>query len=191
MSILYSVLAVVVVLAIVLPLFYVYIISKARERLEREVIFGVREDINALVREFNKLSLSNIGMLESLTLRSEEILREIEQKEAKLKIKRTTSATVNMTNSDTNSLEKKSNSRLSYNQEIEARKDSSYVSRVDNDIEKELVISNQENTIFDMHNLGYSPAEIALKINRPTGEVELILSMNSRIRDEHEEYEHE
>ncbi len=172
MHILYSILAVVVVLAIVLPLFYIYIISRVRERLEKEVISSVRDEINALVREFNRVSLSNIGMLEHLTIRSKEILREVEKKEEKLKIKKTHS-----TDSNSSDLYKKNNSYISYNQELEIRNNPSYVSVSNSNLEHEIVSSNQEKVIFEMHNMGYSSQDIALKINRPVGEVELILSM--------------
>lgn len=180
MYIFYSIIAVLVVLAIVLPLFYIYIISKARERLEKEVVSSVREEINALVREFNKISLLKIGMLENLTMRSEEILREVDKKESKLKTKKAGSKTTQATTDSIYTLNKKSNSYLSYSQELEARNQPSYVSIVDDNIEKDIAMSNQENIIFEMHNLGYSAQDIAMKINRAVGEVDLILSMSAR-----------
>lgn len=191
MNILYSIIAVLVILAIVLPLFYVYIISKARERLEKEVIFGIREEINALVREFNKISLLKIGMLENLTMRSEEILREVEKKEAKFKTKKADLKTPTAITDSIYTLNRKNNSYVSYNQELEVRNSPSYTSVVDDNVEKEIALSNQENIIFEMHNLGYSAQEIALKINRAVGEVDLILSMNTQTSDNYSTLDNE
>ncbi len=173
MNVFISIASVVVILAVVLPLFYIYIVSKVRQRLEREVVAGVREEINALVREFNNISLSNVSMLENLTIRAREILREVEDKEARLKVKKTGA---------TNTFNKKANSYISYNQELEARKTISIIDS--GNLEKEIVISNQEDVIFEMSQLGYSAQDIALKVDRPVGEIDLILSMNST----HESY---
>ena len=54
MQIVISIIINIVILAVTLPLFYIYIVSKARERLEKETMSKAREEIEALVKEFNQ-----------------------------------------------------------------------------------------------------------------------------------------
>lgn len=80
MQILVSVIINIVILAVVLPLFYVYIVSKARERLEKETMSKAREEIEALVKEFNNIALSRISILEDAIVRANRLSSELNGK---------------------------------------------------------------------------------------------------------------
>ena len=75
MQIFISVIINIIILAGALPLFYIYIVSRARERLERETTSKAREEIEALVKEFNNIALSRISLLEDAINRANELLK--------------------------------------------------------------------------------------------------------------------
>ena len=75
MQIFISVIINIIILAVALPLFYIYIVSRARERLERETTSKAREEIEALVKEFNNIALSRISLLEDAINRANELLK--------------------------------------------------------------------------------------------------------------------
>lgn len=77
MQIFISVIINIIILAVALPLFYIYIVSRARERLERETTSKAREEIEALVKEFNNIALSRISILEDAINRSNELLKKM------------------------------------------------------------------------------------------------------------------
>lgn len=77
MQIFISILINIIILAVILPLFYIYITYKARERLEKEIIKKAREEIEALVKEFNHVAISNISILEDSILRAKKITDQI------------------------------------------------------------------------------------------------------------------
>ena len=77
MQILISVIINITILAVVLPLFYIYIVSKARERLEKETMSKAREEIEALVKEFNNIALSRISILEDAITRANKLTGEL------------------------------------------------------------------------------------------------------------------
>lgn len=77
MQILISVIINIIILAVALPLFYIYIVSRARERLERETTSKAREEIEALVKEFNNIALSRISILEDAINRANELLKKM------------------------------------------------------------------------------------------------------------------
>lgn len=77
MQILISVIINIIILAVALPLFYIYIVSRARERLERETTSKAREEIEALVKEFNNIALSRISILEDAINRADELLKKL------------------------------------------------------------------------------------------------------------------
>ncbi|WP_432633457.1 hypothetical protein [Brachyspira sp.] len=77
MQIFISVIINIIILAVALPLFYIYIVSRARERLERETTSKAREEIEALVKEFNNIALSRISILEDAINRANELLKKI------------------------------------------------------------------------------------------------------------------
>ena len=75
MQIFISVIINIIILAVALPLFYIYIVSRVRERLERETTSKAREEIEALVKEFNNIALSRISLLEDAINRANELLK--------------------------------------------------------------------------------------------------------------------
>lgn len=77
MQILISVIINIVILAVTLPLFYIYIVSRARERLEKETMSKAREEIEALVKEFNNIALSRISILEDSIVRANRLVKEL------------------------------------------------------------------------------------------------------------------
>ncbi|WP_300369935.1 hypothetical protein [Brachyspira sp.] len=77
MQILISVMINIVILAVTLPLFYIYIVSKARDRLEKETMTKAREEIEALVKEFNNIALSRISILEDSIVRANRLIKEL------------------------------------------------------------------------------------------------------------------
>ena len=77
MQIFISVIINIIILAVALPLFYIYIVSRARERLERETTSKAREEIEALVKEFNNIALSRISILEDAINRADELLKKM------------------------------------------------------------------------------------------------------------------
>ncbi|WP_302273140.1 DUF6115 domain-containing protein [Brachyspira aalborgi] len=77
MQILISVIINIIILAVALPLFYIYIVSRVRERLERETTSKAREEIEALVKEFNNIALSRISILEDAINRADELLKKM------------------------------------------------------------------------------------------------------------------
>ena len=77
MQIFISVIINIIILAVALPLFYIYIVSRARERLERETTSKAREEIEALVKEFNNIALSRISILEDAIERANELLKKM------------------------------------------------------------------------------------------------------------------
>ncbi|WP_157153178.1 hypothetical protein [Brachyspira murdochii] len=77
MQILISVIINIIILAVVLPLFYIYIVSKARERLEKETMSKARDEIEALVKEFNNIALSRISILEDAITRANKLTGEL------------------------------------------------------------------------------------------------------------------
>ncbi|MEI0581256.1 hypothetical protein [Brachyspira pilosicoli] len=81
MQILISVIVNIIILAVVIPLFYVYIVSRARERLEREVIKKARDEIEALVKEFNNIALSRISLLEDAINRANNLNKQLNEKD--------------------------------------------------------------------------------------------------------------
>ncbi|MEI0596717.1 hypothetical protein [Brachyspira pilosicoli] len=81
MQILISIIINVIILAVVMPLFYVYIVSRARERLEKEVIKKARDEIEALVKEFNNIALSRISLLEDAITRANNLNKQLNEKD--------------------------------------------------------------------------------------------------------------
>ncbi len=189
MNILTSIITTVIVLAIVLPLFYIYIISKARQRLEKETTSSVKEELNSLVKEFNRISLSNISMLENLTIRAKKILREIEQREQSIKNKKSNLKNKSSKESDKeNSYGKNLDDRyISYNQELNIRREPRFSVVSDDDVKLTVDTSNKENLILDMYKLGLSNEEIASKVGYQVGEVEVILAMHIFDYGQHEQ----
>lgn len=85
MQILISIIINVIILAVVIPLFYIYIVSRARERLEKEVIKKARDEIEALVKEFNNIALSRISLLEDAITRAANLNKQLNEKDPQIK----------------------------------------------------------------------------------------------------------
>ena len=85
MQILISIIINVIILAVVIPLFYIYIVSRARERLEKEVIKKARDEIEALVKEFNNIALSRISLLEDAITRASNLNKQLIEKDPQIK----------------------------------------------------------------------------------------------------------
>lgn len=96
MQILISIIINVIILAVVMPLFYVYIVSRARERLEKEVIKKARYEIEALVKEFNNIALSRISLLEDAITRANNLNKQLNEKDPQFsQLKEKKEATLN------------------------------------------------------------------------------------------------
>lgn len=96
MQILISIIINVIILAVVMPLFYVYIVSRARERLEKEVIKKARDEIEALVKEFNNIALSRISLLEDAITRANNLNKQLNEKDPQFsQLKEKKEATLN------------------------------------------------------------------------------------------------
>ncbi|WP_157150409.1 hypothetical protein [Brachyspira sp. SAP_772] len=143
MQILISIIINVIILAVVIPLFYVYIVSKARERLEKEVIKKARDEIEALVKEFNNIALSRISLLEDAITRANNLNKQLNEKDPQLKeLKEKKEATLN------------ANIKMKYNVSAADEKNILDIKIEDNEnnesnenIEK---TNNEENTILDI-----------------------------------------
>ena len=77
MQIFISVIINIIILAVILPLFYIYIVSNARERLEKETISKARDEIEALVKEFNNIALARISILEDSIARANNAIKKL------------------------------------------------------------------------------------------------------------------
>ena len=77
MQIFISVIINIIILAVILPLFYIYIVSNARERLEKEAISKARDEIEALVKEFNNIALARISILEDSIARANNTIKQL------------------------------------------------------------------------------------------------------------------
>lgn len=96
MQILISIIINVIILAVVMPLFYVYIVSRARERLEKEVIKKARDEIEALVKEFNNIALNRISLLEDAITRANNLNKQLNEKDPQFsQLKEKKEATLN------------------------------------------------------------------------------------------------
>ncbi|WP_295160662.1 hypothetical protein [uncultured Brachyspira sp.] len=78
MQILIAVIINIIILAAAMPLFYIYIVSRARERFEKETMSRAREEIEALVKEFNNIALSRISILEDAIVRANRLVKELD-----------------------------------------------------------------------------------------------------------------
>ena len=125
MQIFISVIINIIILAVALPLFYIYIVSRARERLERETTSKAREEIEALVKEFNNIALSRISILEDAIERANELLKKM-----------------NIDNQNNNSEEKSEYTKNNLNIQI---KDNENLENVNNISNKEIENKNLNN----------------------------------------------
>lgn len=143
MQIFISVIINIIILAVALPLFYIYIVSRARERLERETTSKAREEIEALVKEFNNIALSRISILEDAINRANELLKKM-----------------NIDTQNNNSEDIANNLNLNLNIQI---KDNENLENV-NDNDK--IVENKENEIQIIENKNETKKENIKELNR-------------------------
>ena len=77
MQIFTSIIINLIILAVLLPLFYIYIAYKLRDKLEKEAVNRARIEIEGIVKEFNNTALSNITLLEDIIERSRDASKEL------------------------------------------------------------------------------------------------------------------
>ena len=148
MQILISIIINVIILAVVIPLFYVYIVSRARERLEKEVIKKARDEIEALVKEFNNIALSRISLLEDAITRASNLNKQLNEKDPQIKeLKEKKEANLNtnikMKYGDSQSIEKNI-------LDIKVEDDKKDITEENEEKNKESLNSNKENNILDI-----------------------------------------
>lgn len=129
MQIFISVIINIIILAVALPLFYIYIVSRARERLERETTSKAREEIEALVKEFNNIALSRISILEDAINRANELLKKMNIDNQK-----------NSNNSNNNIIEEKKETTNNLNIKIE---DIENINKIENKKNEIQIIENK------------------------------------------------
>ena len=167
MQILISVIINIIILAVALPLFYIYIVSRARERLERETTSKAREEIEALVKEFNNIALSRISILEDAINRADELLKKI-----------------NIDNQDNNNEVKSKNHTNNLNIKIE-----DIENKIENKESEIQIIENKNDNIenqktineniIKLYKEGFSKEEISKKLNCAITEIDIVIDMEN------------
>ena len=208
MQILISVIINIIILAVALPLFYIYIVSRARERLERETTSKAREEIEALVKEFNNIALSRISILEDAINRADELLKkmnidnqdnnnevksknhtnnlnikieDIENKESEIQIIENKNET-----KKENIKEFTSGLNKDFREELKNKLDIAFKKNIYNKIDKtENKNDNIENqktineNIIKLYKEGFSKEEISKKLNRSITEIDIVIDMEN------------
>ena len=208
MQILISVIINIIILAVALPLFYIYIVSRARERLERETTSKAREEIEALVKEFNNIALSRISILEDAINRADELLKkmnidnqdnnnevksknhtnnlnikieDIENKESEIQIIENKNET-----KKENIKEFTSGLNKDFREELKNKLDIAFKKNIYNKIDKtENKNDNIENqktineNIIKLYKEGFSKEEISKKLNRAITEIDIVIDMEN------------
>lgn len=148
MQILISIIINVIILAVVMPLFYVYIVSRARERLEKEVIKKARDEIEALVKEFNNIALSRISLLEDAITRANNLNKQLNEKDpqfSQLKEKKESALNANIKMKyDVSSLDEKNIL------DIKVEDDKKDITEENDEKNKESLNNNNNNNILDI-----------------------------------------
>lgn len=148
MQILISIIINVIILAVVMPLFYVYIVSRARERLEKEVIKKARDEIEALVKEFNNIALSRISLLEDAITRANNLNKQLNEKDPQFsQLKEKKEATLNANikmKYDVSSLDEKNIL------DIKVEDDKKDITEENEEKNKESLNNNNNNNILDI-----------------------------------------
>ena len=202
MQILISVIINIIILAVALPLFYIYIVSRARERLERETTSKAREEIEALVKEFNNIALSRISILEDAINRADELLKKInidnQDNNNEVKSKNHTN-NLNIKIEDIeNKIENKNETKKEnikefvnglnkdFREELRNKLDIAFKKNIYNKIDKtENKNDNIENqktineNIIKLYKEGFSKEEISKKLNRAITEIDIVIDMEN------------
>ena len=197
MQILISVIINIIILAVALPLFYIYIVSRARERLERETTSKAREEIEALVKEFNNIALSRISILEDAINRADELLKKMnidnQDNNNEVKSKNHT----NNLNIKIEDIENKIEDKESEIQIIENKNENKkenikeFANGLNKDFREELKdktenkndnIENQKTineNIIKLYKEGFSKEEISKKLNCAITEIDIVIDMEN------------
>lgn len=150
MQILISIIINVIILAVVIPLFYIYIVSRARERLEKEVIKKARDEIEALVKEFNNIALSRISLLEDAITRASNLNKQLIEKDPQIKeLKEKKEANLN------------TNIKMKYGDSQAAEKNVLDIKIEDNknSVIEESIEQNKDNNILDITDITIEKTE--------------------------------
>lgn len=208
MQILISVIINIIILAVALPLFYIYIVSRARERLERETTSKAREEIEALVKEFNNIALSRISILEDAINRADELLKkmnidnqdnnnevksknhtnnlnikieDIENKESEIQIIENKNETKKENIKEfANGLNKDFREELRNKLDIAFKKN--IYNKIDKTENKNDNIENQKTineNIIKLYKEGFSKEKISKKLNRSITEIDIVIDMEN------------
>lgn len=201
MQIFISIIINLIILAVLLPLFYIYIAYKLREKLEKEAVSRAQAEIEDIVKEFNNTALSNIALLEDVIMRSRdaseelnnsyEFYKEIEKSDFLKKI-----SYINNINTDS-----KTSSNIIDYEKNKINRNTAYVAKIredkksiensvpetpknsiqliandslDNDIKKVY----QSEAIINLYNSGLSEVEISNKLGLSITEIELAINMS-------------
>lgn len=204
MQIFISVIINIIILAVALPLFYIYIVSRARERLERETTSKAREEIEALVKEFNNIALSRISILEDAINRANELLKKMNidnQNNSNnfnnnLEEKKETTNNLNVKiedieNINNNKIENKKEFTREFGsglnresrEELRNKLDIAFKKNIYNkadktENDKENEKTNNEN-IIKLYKEGFSKEEISKKLNCAMTEIDIVLDMEN------------
>lgn len=202
MQILISVIINIIILAVALPLFYIYIVSRARERLERETTSKAREEIEALVKEFNNIALSRISILEDAINRADELLKKMnidnQDNNNEVKSKNHTN-NLNIKIEDIeNKIENKNETKKEnikefanglnkdFREELKNKLDIAFKKNIYNKIDKtENKNDNIENqktineNIIKLYKEGFSKEEISKKLNCAITEIDIVIDMEN------------
>ena len=201
MQILISVIINIIILAVALPLFYIYIVSRARERLERETTSKAREEIEALVKEFNNIALSRISILEDAINRADELLKKMniynQDNNNEVKYKNHTN-NLNIKIEDIEIIENKNETKKEnikefanglnkdFREELKNKLDIAFKKNIYNKIDKtENKNDNIENqktineNIIKLYKEGFSKEEISKKLNRAITEIDIVIDMEN------------
>ena len=208
MQILISVIINIIILAVALPLFYIYIVSRARERLERETTSKAREEIEALVKEFNNIALSRISILEDAINRADELLKKInidnQDNNNEVKSKNHTNnlnikiEDIENKKSEIQIIENKNETKKEnikefanglnkdFREELKNKLDIVFKKNIYNKIDKtENKNDNIENqktineNIIKLYKEGFSKEEISKKLNRAITEIDIVIDMEN------------
>jgi len=149
----------IVILTLTLIVFYIYIAYRLREKIENEAIKRVKDELEALVVEFNHTALVNITLLEDAIERADEAMKN-ENPKNKKQIE-TTKSTYKSRNERFRTYNQRSNSDTSLEEEKRVRLIS------DESLEDSLKEVYIFESIKTLYKNGYSKSEIAnsLKIS--------------------------
>lgn len=182
MLILISIAINIIILAVILPLFYIYMTYKARERLEKEIIKKAKEEIEALVKEFNHVAISNITILEDSILRAKKMVDKIDDKLLKHGVMKDN---IDQDIKNTKKYDKYKSLNIETEEKsfniIKKEKDKAKKSKIQFNVDEPLVDSIKDiyknETIMKLYKNGSTVEDIALALGCSITEINLMLDM--------------